>query len=76
MLLRHSVTSGELEDFLYAWWIDLEGRGDALTDKGSNILDLTKALILAVDQTLDQTQRAYLLARIRGYHDAFASLVN
>ena len=73
-LLRRNATSGELETFLTAWWVNFDGRDSDLVDKGTSIRDLTTALIVALDQTLEPTQRAHLVAEIRSYRDAFSAI--
>ncbi len=75
-LLRARADRPTLEAFLNGWWVNLEGRPMALKRKNDEALAAMKQLIAKIDDTLDDSQRRFLLWRLDGYIDQIEKLID
>jgi len=58
-----------VETFLVEWWVNLRGRPQPLERANQATIEGIKHIIVAVDATLDERQRNFLLWRLDGYID-------
>lgn len=63
-LLRSGADREALRQFLRAWWVDLAGREAPLVSKSQRVRQGVIALLVNLDGTLSQTQRARALDRL------------
>jgi hypothetical protein len=75
-LLRARADGPTLEAFLNGWWVHLEGRPAALKRKNDEALAAMKQLIRKIGDTLDDSQRRFLLWRLDGDIDQIEKLVD
>ncbi len=75
VLLREHASRQALEDFLIAWWVDLAGQPPVLERKMKLNTRAWSQMILALDKTLDSSQRQKLLDTLDRYIDALGELI-
>lgn len=71
-MLREDRGMQALEDFLFAWWVERAGRGPALVEAYPHLRDGWIQMLAALDTTLDERQRAHVLASITDLRDDLA----
>jgi hypothetical protein len=74
-LLRAGVDRAALEDYLGAWWIDLEGRPAALAEEAEVLRLLSLDLVLRLDASLSVGQRATFVDKVAGVRNDFERLM-
>ena len=62
--------------FLTDWWVHRRDRDARLTERFGQVRDATLRLILALDDNLDDGQRAYFQRRVSGMRDDLAGLID
>ena len=75
VLLRQRASKPTLERFLIAWWVNLAGQPPALARNMEINTHTWSEMILALDKTLDSTQRQKLLDTLDRYIKALGELV-
>ena len=73
-LLRSGANRALLQDFLRAWWIDLDGRPGHLVEDAKVLRQATLELVQRLDATLSDVQRAAFTERVSGLRKDFAAL--
>jgi hypothetical protein len=74
-MLRRRATAQELEDFLIAWWVELEDQPPALKRKMQINTDAWSQMMLELDTTLDAQQRQKLLDKLDLFINELGELV-
>ena len=75
LLGGHADKAG-LRVFLTDWWVHRRDRDARLTDRFGQVRNATLRLILALDDNLDDGQRAYFQRRVSGMRDDLAGLID
>lgn len=73
--LRYGANSKTLSDFLTGWWVRLEGRSPEFERKTDEALMALTRLIVGVSDSLDSTQRRFLLWRLDSYIEQIEELI-
>jgi hypothetical protein len=74
-MLRARATHEALEQFLVAWWVELDDQPPALARKMRLNTKAWSQMMLALDATLDAQQRQNLLDKLDLFIEAFEELV-
>lgn len=72
-VLREGADPAALRHLLTAWWVAHSERPPALTTAMLAVREQTLALLLALDATLDRSQRRHFVKRLSGLRDDLAS---
>lgn len=75
VLLRRRALRRELEQFLIAWWVNLDGQSPALERKMKINTRGWSEMILALDKTVDAEQRQELLDTLDLFIEELGALV-
>jgi hypothetical protein len=73
-LLRGGADRETLGRFLADWWIDLGGRPAAMQTRTAELRQATIGLILALDGTVSERQRAAFVGRLSALHEDLAGI--
>jgi hypothetical protein len=73
-MLKKRIPAEQIEPFLIAWWVEQAGQPPNMKNKMKQLHEGMRTLLLALDASLSEQQRAHLFARIDDISSELATL--